>query len=293
MADPDVDLEAGSAEEPLLEQPPRKLYPDPFYCPITNEVMIEPVVAIDGHSFEKSAVLKRDADAGDIKNKRTPTYYPNRALQAIIEKEKCRVEGQDTVRGALERAEETVRSNFLQILDKSVLPTDPPHALPDAFYCSITLDLISRAAIDPEGNSYERQAVVGWILANHSSPLTREPLSAEQLRDNHALDDLIDAEANKSDGELHPSFRRWREARIEYSDRSQESKTAEAEGEERSPFPTSQEEIDELSSRNRPWKCTFGAVFFLILAVIFLILGVIPFEIVIFIVGISCVFWEE
>lgn len=277
MSDAAVDLEAGAAEEPLLEPPPRRLYPDPFFCSITNEVMTTPVVGADGSSFEKSAVLKRDAESDDV----TPTYYPNRALESIIDKEKHRIGELGTVRGALERAEASVRAGFQQILEKSALPSGAYHPLPEAYYCSITLDLISRAALDPDGHSYERQAIEGWIRANGTSPLTREPLSAAQLRDNHALDDLIDAEVNRPDDALHPSFRRWRESRIEYDDSvatatapSQEAKDA---GEAApSPFPTTQEEIDELSSGK--WKCTSGALFFLFIAGVSFTVVFIPAE---------------
>ena len=113
---------------------------------------------------------------------------------------------------ALHRAEESLRTGFQQVLEKSALPTGEYRLLSDAYYCPITLDIMIRPAIDPEGNTYERPAILGWIRANGNSPLTRNALSADQLRDNNALDDLIDAEVNKTEGSIHPSIRRWKES---------------------------------------------------------------------------------
>jgi len=32
------------------------MYPPEFYCPITHEVMVDPVVAQDGHTYERQAI---------------------------------------------------------------------------------------------------------------------------------------------------------------------------------------------------------------------------------------------
>jgi hypothetical protein len=58
-------------------------FPDAFYCPLTEKIMVDPVVDTIGESFERSAVIakdKRDDVTGVI-------YYPNRALKTIIERE--------------------------------------------------------------------------------------------------------------------------------------------------------------------------------------------------------------
>jgi hypothetical protein len=58
-------------------------FPDAFYCPLTENIMVDPVVDTNGESFDRSAVTakdKRDKVTGII-------YYPNRALKTIIERE--------------------------------------------------------------------------------------------------------------------------------------------------------------------------------------------------------------
>lgn len=261
-------------EDELNGKPPQgqeeRLYPDPFYCPLTQKVMQDPVVGADGDSFERSAVLERDS-AGDALQQQL-THYPNRALKSLIEKEKQRMIEQGTVWGALRKAEASLRAGFQQMLDKSALPTSDYRPLPDAYYCPITMDLLSRPTIDPDGYTYERQAILGWIQTKGSSPLTRNALSAEQLRDNNALGDLIDAEVNKGEHSIHPSMRRLKESRLQAVDEESrppnppevEERRRPDQPEEGNPYPTSQEEIDEATKG----KCVWGTVAFLC-AVIF------------------------
>ena len=46
--------------------------------------------------------------------------------------------------------------------------------------------------VDNEGNSYERSAIEQWLLGQSTSPVTRSPLHATDLRPNRALKDMID-----------------------------------------------------------------------------------------------------
>jgi len=55
-----LEAERRVAEEqpPQPEAPPREEEPPPadFICPITTELMSDPVMAADGHSYERSAI---------------------------------------------------------------------------------------------------------------------------------------------------------------------------------------------------------------------------------------------
>jgi hypothetical protein len=69
-------------------------FPDAFYCPLTEKIMVDPVVDTNGESFERSAVTardKRDKVTGII-------YYPNRALKTIIERELQRDENKGSLK---------------------------------------------------------------------------------------------------------------------------------------------------------------------------------------------------
>ena len=47
--------------------------------------------------------------------------------------------------------------------------------------CPITCEPLVDPATDHEGNTYERDAIVEWLLRNPTSPLSRSPLAAGQL----------------------------------------------------------------------------------------------------------------
>mmetsp|Transcript_27671 Transcript_27671/g.52121 ORF Transcript_27671/g.52121 Transcript_27671/m.52121 type:complete len:321 (-) Transcript_27671:54-1016(-) len=284
-APPEVEL------DDVIDVEQQHLYPDSFYCPLTKKVMEDPVVGPDGDSFEKSAVLERDA-AADSTLRKQPTYYPNRALQIIIEKEKKHTTDKGTMLGVLQRAEESLRAGMHQIREKSALPTGGYRPLPDAYYCSITLDLMSRPTVDPDGNTYERDAILGWVRANGDSPLTRKKLDAGELRDNNALLDLIDDEVNKGEGSIHPSFRRLRESRIEVNEAADVESGGLTDGalsgggdSGGSPYPTSQAEIDERLSERRSWLLNFSAILFTF-AFFGLSVLVLPLEIVLLLGGV-------
>ena len=67
-----------------------KVVPRAFVCPITAEVMIEPVVCADGHTYEKAAIenwLGRGRTTSPLTNAELPrphTLLPNYALRSAI-----------------------------------------------------------------------------------------------------------------------------------------------------------------------------------------------------------------
>jgi len=284
----------------------QRVYPDPFYCPLTKKVMEDPVVGFDKVSYERSAVLERDAaDVATLRQQEQsapppPTYYPNRALQIIIEKEIKRTIEQGTVlMGALQRAESTLRAGLEQVLDKKSTinqKTKTHHdrnnrPLPDPYYCPITLDIISRPVTDPDGNTYERHAILGWIRRKGKSPLTRKNLRAKQLRENTALRDLIECEMNKEEYSNDPSVMQWKESRKE-EDMEEDgdslssslreemedstSSSFEEDGGEIDPL-TLQEEIDMISRNSCFFAVSAGLLILAWCAFIFIPLAAVPY----------------
>lgn len=79
------------------------------------------------------------------------------------------------------------------------------------FYCTLTLDLCHEPVIDPDGFTYERQAIVHWVQNNGDSPVTRKSLTVEQLRDNNAVLNILLEASEKPEDEIHPSIKRWKE----------------------------------------------------------------------------------
>lgn len=275
-----------------MQQKPQHLYPDSFYCPLTEKVMTDPVVGAGGISYERSAVLERDRTDTTSQEQQQILYYPNRALKIMIDKEKQIEMEQGTVRGALRKAEESLRAGLDQVLEKSALQKDGYRPLPDPNYCPITLDIMLHPAIDPDGNTYERRAIRSWVRRNGNSPLTRNKMNMKQLRDNNALENLIALEANKPENSNDPSIQRWKEARKNEEDeenriRDLHEEMDESEVEETGPSPASPEEVDNGVTL-REYPTFFFAVFTLMVlwcAVVFIPLNTLVYIVMGLLIG--------
>ena len=73
----------------LLEEVEKeKVVPDEFLCPITLELMTDPVLAEDGHTYERSAITDWFANGNGLSPKTQATMgraiVPNFALKAMI-----------------------------------------------------------------------------------------------------------------------------------------------------------------------------------------------------------------
>ena len=59
--------------------------------------------------------------------------------------------------------------------------------VPREFYCPITGDLMNEPVLGKDGHSYEKSEIFQWLSTNKTSPLTREPLTTDDLVDNLPL----------------------------------------------------------------------------------------------------------
>jgi len=59
--------------------------------------------------------------------------------------------------------------------------------VPDDFYCPITGELMSDPVSDPDGHTYERSAIEKWLSKKNASPMTRQYLTIESLKENKSL----------------------------------------------------------------------------------------------------------
>jgi len=64
--------------------------------------------------------------------------------------------------------------------------------LPESFYCPLTCELMKDPVVDPEGNTYDREAITEWLHKNSTSPISRNPLKPEDLIPNRALKETMD-----------------------------------------------------------------------------------------------------
>jgi hypothetical protein len=198
------DVEDGKIHAPNNEgkKDVNKMFPNAFYCPITKQVLEDPVVIPDGDSYERSAILER----GDVS---ADKLYRNRALQSVIDGE-VETSG-DSMQAGLMRLQQTIGKSLRQPMEKSVIPTEEFRPLPDAYYCPITFGIIHDPVIDPEGNTFERTAAESWIRVNGNSPITRTSVTVEDLYPNNVIAELLEEEKRRSDDSIHPSIRKWKQ----------------------------------------------------------------------------------
>ncbi|CAF3893334.1 unnamed protein product [Rotaria sp. Silwood1] len=62
----------------------------------------------------------------------------------------------------------------------------------DLLRCPITMELFHDPVSAPDGHTYEKQAIEQWIRSHGTSPITRQPLSIEQLHPNRTVKELVD-----------------------------------------------------------------------------------------------------
>ena len=247
-------------------------FPAPFYDPITKKLMKDPIVVRDGVSYERSTF-----DCSDKK------VYPNRALKAAID-ETIEMSG-TSMRAGMKRLQHSMRKTFGEVLEKSIIPSEEYHPLPDVYYCPITFSLIHDPAIDPEGNTFERVAVENWVRANGDSPLTRTSMTLEDLYPNTAIKDLLDLEKNHADASIHPSIRKWKEEAPPQQTDPALGGSAAANTSQGGAFPTTPAELNNRRRRHQTSNANiFMALIFTVIVLVyaFIFLGVLG---VIFAVG--------
>ncbi len=65
-------------------------------------------------------------------------------------------------------------------------------SIPQAYLCPITLNVMKEPYSDNDGNTYEKDAIYKWIEQHGNSPITRNPMTVDDLRPNRALKDAIE-----------------------------------------------------------------------------------------------------
>lgn len=238
-----------------------KIFPDPFYCPITKKVMDNPVVLSDGVSYEKSAVASR----GD-------KMYPNRALKAIID-DAVEASGK-SFRAVALRVQHSMKKVFNETLEKSLIPSRKYRPLPDVYYCPITFSLIHEPVIDPEGTTFEKVAIVKWIRENGTSPLTRTELSIEDLFPNLAIKELLNIEKKRDESSMHPSIRNFKNEEPPKMNSDIDSPGDVVVGDVRfEDFPTNHDELTESERRRDRLLVNKVSCIALIFTILLLLLG--------------------
>ena len=65
--------------------------------------------------------------------------------------------------------------------------------VPEDFYCPISGCIMEKPFSDPEGNTYEESFIKEWLLNKQESPMTRTPLTIDQLQENIPMKKSIES----------------------------------------------------------------------------------------------------
>ena len=57
----------------------------------------------------------------------------------------------------------------------------------EVFCCPISGALMKDPVIAPDGHSYDRHSIIQWLANKAESPITRQPMTAQDLKPNRAL----------------------------------------------------------------------------------------------------------
>lgn len=132
-----------------------------------------------------------------------PLYYlPNHHLHEVTvdvffpdpEEADASVAMQDEsecVGGILSTLARIFSSGIYVIQQQLTYSGDPTNAFEKSMMCPIRHEMMVDPVVDPDGHSYERQAIVKWLKHDNRSPITRMPMSEKDLRPNRALKAVI------------------------------------------------------------------------------------------------------
>jgi len=63
--------------------------------------------------------------------------------------------------------------------------------IPPEFRCPLSLDIMIDPVILSDGHSYERKYITQWIQQNPVSPITKQPISEQEIKPNVDLKQKI------------------------------------------------------------------------------------------------------
>jgi len=135
----------------------------------------------NGGHFVTAAATSEDVQSlGEDSNSESFSNGPDSDTSLDQSDNQCQVNG---ILGAIRR--------FLFFGTKSQCDRPPRNALEECMLFPIQQQIMLDPVVDPDGHSYEREAILKWLERSSVSPITRRPLAAHQLKENRALKAVI------------------------------------------------------------------------------------------------------
>lgn len=165
--------------------------PDCFKCPITREIMKDPVCTEDGHTYDRKAIETwlEDHDTSPKTGAKLQTkdlvsnHVLSRAIDAWLDAWlDNRLSDAHLKTGTLSQPRLKRSRSAPQLHGE-----DPANV----FWCSLTGRIIREPSLATDGFTYEHEAIVKWVDQNDKSPVTGLPLETKKLVTNYALQQAI------------------------------------------------------------------------------------------------------
>ena len=181
-----------------MVQIPKSSVPKDFICPITNEIMEDPVFdpMFDAVSFERKAVLRRLKEKGQAYC--PVSGYPltaealvsNTKLQWMIRfwlKQQAKTSGATTDAEAA-RDEDTAATTATAEDDIAATTTAANKDIPKHLICPLSGAIMKDPVTTKHGYNFEKVNLVNWLCKNGNiCPLTYQPLEMRQVVPNVKL----------------------------------------------------------------------------------------------------------
>lgn len=180
----------------------------------TTQAMLEQLAGQSGQTQPLINVPFEDRNIRlvELSNPTLPTFSEEQAEPASsLEDDASRRDELFDFWQNLESTEDNQLAMHEQSLNHSKLEPYPDLDIPERFICPITRQIITNPAVDPRhpDQAYELFAIVEWLKAKMENPLTREPLSIDDLAPHESLrqqlGDFIDDKLREC--KSTPSFR--------------------------------------------------------------------------------------
>ena len=107
-AEPEAQQNQNAGREPVRDADPEPKIPDGFMCPISHGVMTNPVMTVDGHTYERFHIVQwlLEHDTSPLTNEKLESLQlkPNYALKKAIESWQARNQRAEAERSAVREA---------------------------------------------------------------------------------------------------------------------------------------------------------------------------------------------
>jgi tetratricopeptide (TPR) repeat protein len=187
--------------------------PNPaFTCPITNEIFVDPVIAEDGHTYERAAITdwlnKNSISPLSRIEIKVENLRPNLLVKSMMDEfYRCEEEAKTLKDNNAEfsskfsieigklPAEKVLEKRLEKEYDKI-----RENLKVEAFICPLTKNIFQEPVIAADNYTYEKIAITEWLIRNDTSPKTNQKLLHKNLLPNHATKSMIDLFKQEHDG---------------------------------------------------------------------------------------------